>query len=116
MSKNVKQNIKKSLCSHFWTVSVIRKRHFFKTQEIQQQQRSNIMQKMEAQKVSMKTLFKKILPSKKASENPVLRRKFFQDQPPILGINSFHVETNTKNHHYFCKGNTNTFKALDLFL
>jgi len=44
MSKNVKQNIKKSLCAHFWTVSVIRKRHFFKTQEIQQQQRSNIMQ------------------------------------------------------------------------
>jgi len=54
MSKNVKQNIKKSLCAHFWTVSVIRKRHFFKTQEIQQQQRSNIMQKMETQKVSMK--------------------------------------------------------------
>jgi len=79
MSKNVKQNIKKSLCSHFWTVSVIRKRHFFKTQEIQQQQRSNIMQKMEAQKVSMKTLFKKILPSKKASENPVLRQKIIQD-------------------------------------
>jgi len=87
MSKNVKQNIKKSLCSHFWTVSVIRKRHFFKTQEIQQQQRSNIMQKMETQKVSMKkTLFKKILPSKKASENPVLRRKNNPRQPPTLGI------------------------------
>jgi len=63
MSKNVKQNIKKSLCAHFWTVSVIRKRHFFKTQE--QQQRSNIMQQ-ETQKVSLKKLcFKKILPSKK---------------------------------------------------
>jgi len=51
MSKNVKQNIKKSLCAHFWTVSVIRKRHFFKTQE--QQQRSNIMQQ-ETPKVSLK--------------------------------------------------------------
>jgi len=65
MSKNVKQNIKKSLCAHFWTVSVIRKRHFFKTQE--QQQRSNIMQQ-ETPKVSLKkkTLFEKILPSKKS--------------------------------------------------
>jgi len=40
-------------------------------------------------------LFKKILPSKKASENPVLRRKNNPRQP-TLGIYSFHVD-NSKN-------------------
>jgi len=42
--------------------------------------------KMEAHKVSMKTLFKKILPSKKASENPVLRRKISKPTISKLGI------------------------------
>jgi len=41
-------------------------------------------------------LFKKILPSKKASENPVLRRKNNPRQPPTLGIYSFHVDNNSK--------------------
>jgi len=49
-----------------------------------------------------------MLPSKKASENPVLRRKNNPRQPPTLGIYSFHVD-NSKNHHYFFKGNTNIF-------
>jgi len=70
---------------------------------------------MEAQKVSMKkTLFKKILPSKKASENPVLRRN--PRQPPTLGINSFHVETNSKTIIISAKGTPIFLKALDLFL
>jgi len=70
---------------------------------------------MEAHKVSMKTLFKKILPSKKASENPVLRRKKIPRQPPTLGIKPFHVDNN-KTIIISVKGTPIFLKALDLFL
>jgi len=73
------------------------------------------MQKMEAHKVSMKkTLFKKILPSKKLLRTLCSDEKFSKTTISKLGISSFHVETNSKNHHYFCKGNTNIFKSTGL--
>jgi len=61
-------------------------------------------------------LFKKILPSKKASENPVLRRKKIPRQPPTLGIKPFHVDNNSKTIIIYVKGTPIFFKALDLFL
>jgi len=68
---------------------------------------------MEAHEVSMKTLFKKILPSKKASENPVLRRK--NSKITTNTWNSFiPCRNQQQNHHYFCKGNTNILKSTGL--
>jgi len=60
-------------------------------------------------------LFKKILPSKKASENPVLRQKNFQDNHQHLEL-VHSMWTTAKTIIISVKGTPIFLKALDLFL
>jgi len=56
------------------------------------------------------------LPSKKASENPVLRRKIFQDNHQYLELIHSMLKPTAKTIIISVKGTPIFLKALDLFL